>query len=164
MLFLNFLPFSLRINALAHSICTFLCLPYPNVKFKRKNTRSRRWYDKKSFLTSTENIHELHCTPFYKPFLGGNPVLHCQPRYEGLVGKNCFRPYQFLPFIETYMYLIYFYFELQFVLHYQPYHFRPISCIHLVSYFTPGWNPCDFSIFRWNPVHWVALASFNWWK
>ena len=48
MLFLNFLPFSLRINALAHSICTFLCLPYPNVKFKRKNTRSRRWYDKKN--------------------------------------------------------------------------------------------------------------------
>ena len=25
-----------------------------------------------------------------------------------------------------------------------------------VSYFTPGWNPCDFSIFRWNPVHWVV--------
>ena len=41
MLFLNFLPFSLWINALAHSICTFLCLPYPSVKFKRKNTRSR---------------------------------------------------------------------------------------------------------------------------
>ena len=57
-------------------------------------------------FTSTENIHEHHCTPFYKPFLGGKLVLHCQPRYEGLVGKSCFRPYYFLPFIETYMFLI----------------------------------------------------------
>ena len=91
MLFLNILPYSLQINALAHSICTFFYLPYANVKFKRKNTQRR--HDHKFHLTSTENIHEHHCTPFYKPFLGGQPILHCQPKYEGLVGKSCFRPY-----------------------------------------------------------------------
>ena len=77
---------------------------YTNVKFIRKNTRTQ--HDHKFHLTSTENIHEHHCTPFYQPFLGGQPVLHCQPKYEGLVGKSCFRPYRFLPFIETYMFLI----------------------------------------------------------
>lgn len=86
MLFLNFLPFSLQINALAHSICTFLYLPNTNVKFKRKNTQ--RWHDKKFHLTSTENIHEHHCIPFTSLSWEGNmSFITASQDMKDLLGK-----------------------------------------------------------------------------
>ena len=42
MLFLNLFPFSLRINALAHSICTFLYLPY-TCQIQKKEHSKMTW-------------------------------------------------------------------------------------------------------------------------